>query len=68
MEAKLRAVGAFLQSEGGRDLVEHLASRFASGSMLGGTVEKTYFNLGCRFVVEYLREIQTPRKEGEARR
>lgn len=58
LKAKQYAIGHFLRSEGGRDLVAYLARRFADGPLVGMTVEKTYFNLGRREVVEHLREMQ----------
>lgn len=65
LEAKLRVLGEFLQSPGGRELVEHLAGRYAAstGALVGATAEKTYFNLGRLAVVEYLRELQALRKQ-----
>ncbi len=52
-----RAAAAFLATPPGGALLSALENLFILGDLAGETVEMTYFNLGAREVVLYLRRL-----------
>ena len=52
-----KLVGELMSSHVGKQLIAVLDSRFCVGNMVGKDPHETYFNLGRRDVVEYLKQL-----------
>lgn len=51
-------VRAMLQLPAGRKLLDEMAKMFDEGDLMGRSPEETYFNLGRRAVVRWLRDLR----------
>ena len=64
-EQEIREMALLVQrvfrSEAGKQLMSLLEMRFSPGDLVGSSVEGTYFNLGSREVIEYLKQYMTIR-------
>ncbi len=57
LQRKAAAVRDFLSSPGGKAVMEILEEEFHDGDMRGTDTHQTYYNLGRRDVVAYLKEL-----------
>jgi len=62
---KQSLVSGFMQSEAGKEIIRILEEEFYDGELLGGDSHETYYNLGRRDVVAYLRQLANWRTEGK---
>ena len=62
MQQRIRGKAAkyveLLNNPVGKDLIEILEEEFCGMDLRGSTVEDTYYNLGSRDLVEYLKQLQ----------
>lgn len=60
LRAKQQAarLGNLFMSGEGKELMDMLEDMYYNGKMVGATPEDTYFNLGRRDVVHYLRQLR----------
>ena len=54
---KAGAVRALFATDEGRKVLDILGDEFDTDELRGGTVEETYFNLGRRDVLVYLKQL-----------
>ena len=57
MKAKSRAVRAIFSSPEGKKVLELLSEQFDQDDLRGDTVQDTYYNLGQRDVLIYIRQL-----------
>ena len=58
LRGKARKFSEFLNNPVGKQIVEFLEEEYYEGEMRGADPYQTYFNLGCREVIEYLHLLQ----------
>lgn len=59
-----KAIGEMLSSVPGKQLMTYLEETFDADNIVGVKVEDTYYNLGARGVVRFLKNLRdTARKE-----
>ncbi len=56
-------VSTFMRSEAGTEIIRVLEEEFYDGTLLGRDSHETYYNLGRRDVVSYLKQIANWREE-----
>ena len=66
LEKKRGAAQRAFATEDGSAILAALEARFVLGDLAGPTPEQTYFNLGAREVVVYLRSLVTTKTTGES--
>jgi len=63
---KSALIGHFMESEAGQELIRVLEEEFYDGELVGKDPHQTYYNLGRRDVVSYLKQLakwREPTKE-----
>ncbi len=60
---KQALVSNFMRSEAGREIIRVLEEEFYDGTLLGDDPYETYYKLGRRDVVSYLKQIANWRED-----